>query len=107
MVLLLVRSSGGSDLHWLVVRLRGGLVEPTAGYSRSRDSALLLLGGERKGHNYCCWGHTCLVCAQSRVMGDPVFVQVRDALEGWDRQAQPCCSTASTHISVTHGHRQH
>lgn len=55
MVLLLVRSSGGSDLHWLVVRLRGGLVEPTVGYSLSRDSALLLLGGERKGHNYQWW----------------------------------------------------
>lgn len=47
MVLLLVRSSGGSDLHWLVVRLRGGLEEPTAGYSLSRDSALLLLRGQR------------------------------------------------------------
>lgn len=48
MVLLLVRSSGGSDLHWLVVRFRGGLEEPTAGYSRSRDSALLLLGRNRE-----------------------------------------------------------
>lgn len=47
MVLLLVRSSGGSDLHWLVVRFRGGFVEPTVGYSRSRDSALLLLGMKR------------------------------------------------------------
>lgn len=44
MVLLLVLSRGGSDLHWLVVRFRGGLEDPTAGYRRSKDSALLLLG---------------------------------------------------------------
>lgn len=44
MVLLLVLSRGGSDLHWLVVRFRGGLEDPTAGYRRSKDSVLLLLG---------------------------------------------------------------
>ena len=45
MVRLLVRSSGGSDLHWLVVRFRGERPEPTGGSSRSKASALLLGGG--------------------------------------------------------------
>lgn len=42
MVRLLVRSRGGSDLHWLVVRFRGERLVPTAGRSLSKDSALLL-----------------------------------------------------------------
>ena len=43
MVRLLVRSRGGSDLHWLVVRFRGERPAPTGGRSLSKDSALLLL----------------------------------------------------------------
>ena len=42
MVRLLVRSRGGSDLHWLVVRFRGERLAPTGGRSLSKDSALLL-----------------------------------------------------------------
>lgn len=42
MVRLLVRSRGGSDLHWLVVRFRGERPAPTGGRSLSKDSALLL-----------------------------------------------------------------
>lgn len=42
MVRLLVRSRGGSDLHWLVVRLRGVRPAPRGGSSLSRASALAL-----------------------------------------------------------------
>lgn len=41
MVRLLVRSSGGSDLHWLVVRFRGVRPAPTGGRSLSKASTLL------------------------------------------------------------------
>lgn len=45
MVRVLVRSRGGSDLHWLVVRFRGERPAPTGGRSLSKDSALLLQRG--------------------------------------------------------------
>lgn len=45
MVRLLVRSRGGSDLHWLVVRFRGERPVPTGGRSLSKDPALLLWRG--------------------------------------------------------------
>lgn len=47
MVRLLVRSRGGSDLHWLVVRFRGERPAPTGGRSRSKVPALPPLQGDR------------------------------------------------------------
>lgn len=87
MVLLLVRSRGGSDLHWLVVRFRGGLLEPTAGYSRSKDSALLLLRMER-GRRWVTGG------------GEP-FPSVPRVRE-WGLRGVPGCRGKATTAQLQH-----
>lgn len=94
---------GGLRLALAGGPLPGGLggahsgIQPVQGLSTAvtgvgRGKSTITGGGE---------GHTFLLCG-SGVLGDPI-VQVRDAMEEWDRQAQLRCSTTGTHISVTHG----